>query len=60
MEEYKHFGVRIEKELFKKFKIVCIYEGRSLSRQVWYMIKCRVEEHEKENGKIVFNNERDR
>ncbi len=53
MKEQKHFSVRIEEELLKKFRIVCIIEGRSLSGQIGYMIRRCVEQFERENGEIV-------
>ncbi len=52
MKKQKHFGISIEEELLQKFKVVCVFEGRSLPKQVWYMIKCCVEQFEKENGEI--------
>ena len=55
MKKQKHIGVRLEEELLRKFKILCIYEGRSVPKQIWYMIKCSIEQFETENGRIVFD-----
>lgn len=52
MGKERHFGLRIEDELLKKFRYVCDYNGRSANGQLLYMIRKSVVEYEKENGKI--------
>lgn len=52
MKEEKHFGLRVEEKLLKKFRYVCEYEGRSANSQILYLIKKCVIEYEKEHGKI--------
>ena len=54
MKNMRRIGIRIDEELLRKFKIFCIYEGRSVNRQVGYLIKTAVADFEKENGTVVF------
>lgn len=56
MKDEKHFGLRIDGELLKKFHYVCDYEGRSANGQILYLIRKSVLEFEKENGKIETEN----
>ena len=53
----RHFGLRIDDELLKKFRYVCEYEGRSANGQILYLIRRCVAEYEKENGKINLSQE---
>lgn len=48
----RHFGLRIDDELLKKFRYVCEYEGRSANGQILFMIRQLVAEFEKEHGAI--------
>ena len=48
----KHFGLRIEADLLRKFRYVCDYEGRSANSQILYLIRQCIAEFEKKNEKI--------
>ncbi len=52
MKNEKHFGLRIEETLLKKFRYVCGYEGRSANSQILHLIKKCVSEYEQERGEI--------
>ena len=52
MEIERHFGLRIEDELLRKFRYVCEYDGRSANGKILYMIRRCVEDFEKEHGPI--------
>ena len=52
MEEKKHLSIRMDGELHNKLQFVAAYEGRSMSRQILYLIKPCVREFEKEHGPI--------
>lgn len=56
MKNEKHFGLRIDAELLKKFRYVCEYDGRSANGKILYMIRCCIADFEKEHGKIDFEN----
>lgn len=51
----RHFGLRIEDELLKKFRYVCEYDGRSANAQMLRLIRQYVNEYEKENGNIEID-----
>ena len=44
MKVERHFGLRIEDELLRKFRYVCEYDGRSANAQILYMIRKCVQE----------------
>lgn len=46
------YTLRISKQLLDKFGYVAEYEGRTKNKELEQMIKKRVAEFEKENGKI--------
>ena len=52
MEEKKHLSIRMDGELHNKLQFVAAYEGRSMSRQILYLINQCVREFEKERGPI--------
>ena len=52
MEEKKHLSIRMDGELHNKLQFVAAYEGRSISRQILYLINQCVREFEKEHGPI--------
>ncbi len=53
----KHFGLRIDEKLLKKFRYVCAYEGRSANRQLLQLIIKCIAEYEEKHGKIEFDEE---
>lgn len=46
------FTLRTDRVLFRKFRYVAEYEGRSANKEIEQFIKRRVAEFEKEHGKI--------
>ena len=46
------YKLRTDKVLFRKFRYVAEYEGRSANKEIEQFIKRRVAEFEKEHGKI--------
>lgn len=46
------YTLRMDRILFAKFRYIAEYEGRSANKEIEQMLKKRVEEFEKENGKI--------
>ena len=53
----KHIGLRINGELHEKFRYVSQYDGRSANGEILYLIRKRIEEFEKEHGKIELTKE---
>ncbi|MBQ8532178.1 MAG: Arc family DNA-binding protein [Clostridia bacterium] len=56
MDNEKHFGLRIDDKLLKKFRHVCEYDGRSANSKILVMIRQCVAEYEKEFGEIKLDN----
>ncbi len=52
MKIERHFGLRIDDELLKKFHQVCEYDGRSANGQILHLIRKNIAEYEKEHGEI--------
>ena len=48
----KHLGLHVDPELHDKLKYLAAYEGRSINREVLYLIRREIEAFEKEHGKI--------
>lgn len=46
------FTLRVNKNLLDKFGYIAEYEGRTKNKELEQMIKKRIAEFEKENGKI--------
>lgn len=57
MKVERHFGLRIDDELLRKFRYVCEYDGRSANGKILVMIRQCVAEYEKEHGPIVLEDE---
>ena len=47
------YTLRINRELFKKFRYVADSEGRSANREIEYFMKQRIKEYEDKNGIIT-------
>ncbi len=56
MKNEKHFTLRIEDDLLKKFRYVCSYNGRSANAQILYLIRNHSAKFEKEYGEINIKN----
>lgn len=52
MKDTKFLSVRIDRELYDKFRYVAEYEGRSMNGQVLLLIRSCVREFEEEYGAI--------
>ena len=55
----KHFGLRIDDSLLKKFRYICAYVGRSANAQIIQLIIKFIQSYEKEHGKIDLNEEKE-
>lgn len=54
-EELLRYTLRIDRELFAKFRYVAEYEGRSANKEIEQMLKKRVAEFEKKHGEIQLD-----
>lgn len=57
MKKERHFGLRIDDTLLKKFRYVCEYYGRSANMQLIQTIRHIVDKFEKEHGEIYIDND---
>ena len=48
----KHFGLRIDEQVLKKFRYVCAFKGRSANSQIIQLILKCIEEYESVHGEI--------
>ena len=53
MQKISHLGIKMDPELHDKFMVVSDYEGRSMSRQILYLMTAYVREFETAHGKIT-------
>ncbi|NMA91513.1 MAG: hypothetical protein GX973_00115 [Firmicutes bacterium] len=51
----KHFSIRINEELLKKFHYVAKYEDRSASGQIMFLINTCVREFEEKYGPVELD-----
>lgn len=56
-EELLRYTLRIDRELFAKFRYVAEYEGRSANKEIEQMLKKRVAEFEKKHGEIQLDDD---
>ena len=54
MSVEKHFGLRIDDELLKKFRYACSYDDRYANSQILVLIKNYIKEFEEKHGEIKF------
>ena len=52
MQKTKHFGLRIEPIIHTKLIYISQYEGRSINRQILYLIQKCIREFEEIHGTI--------
>ena len=57
VKDEKHLGLRIDVETHGKLKSLAEYEGRSINREVLYLIRQAIIKHEKEHGKLEIPKE---
>ena len=55
MKDRTHLSIRMNNELHDKFKYVSAYEGRSMSKQVLYLLTRCVRDFEAEHGPIALS-----
>ncbi|MDE7399553.1 MAG: Arc family DNA-binding protein [Oscillospiraceae bacterium] len=53
--ELLRYTLRMDRNLFAKFRYVAEYEGRSANKEIEQMIRKRVEKFEKINGEILLS-----
>lgn len=56
-DNFIRYTLRIDKDLFSKFKYIAESEGRSANRSLEQYIKKRVAKYEEENGIIEIEKE---
>ncbi len=56
-DELLRYTLRIDRELFAKFRYVAEYEGRSANKEIEQMLKKRVAEFEKKHGEILLDDD---
>jgi len=59
MKDEKHFGLRINSDLLRKFRYVCAFDGRSANAQILVLIRRYIANYEEKQGKIPDANEED-
>lgn len=52
-EKEVKFSLRVDRDIFDKFRYVADYDARSLNKQLVYLIKKNIAEFEKEHGTIT-------
>ena len=53
MNDKVHLSIRMNRELHDKVQYVAAYDGRSMSKQILYLITTCVRDFEKEHGPIT-------
>jgi len=54
-DDLLRYTLRVDRELFQKFRYVAEYEGRSANKEIEQMLKKRVADFEKKHGEIEFD-----
>lgn len=55
MENILRYTFRVNRALFKKFRYIAEYEGRSANKEIEQYIKRRVRDFEKQYGEIIVS-----
>ena len=55
-DQLLRYTLRVNRELFAKFRYIAEYEGRSANREIEQHMKQRVKKFEEEHGKIEITN----
>ncbi len=53
-EKWVRYSLRIDRDLFRKFRYVAENEGRSANKEIEQMLKMRVKKFEEKNGEIIL------
>ena len=56
-ENILRYTLRVNKNLFEKFRYVAEYSGRSANKEIEQLMKMKVEKFEKEHEKIELPND---
>lgn len=56
-DQLVRYTLRVNRELFKKFRYIAEYEGRSANKEIEQYMKRRVAKFESEHGTIVIKTE---
>ncbi|MDR1629730.1 MAG: TraY domain-containing protein [Oscillospiraceae bacterium] len=59
MDRILRYTFRVNRALFKKFRYIAEYEGRSANKEIEQYIKRRVREFEKLHGEISVSEKED-
>lgn len=59
VDDMLRYTLRVNRNLFKKFRYVAQYEGRSANKEIEQFMKRCVHEFEEKHGKIDVSNEKD-
>ena len=51
-KQNKHLGIEIEPATHRKIKYIAAREGRSLNKQILYLVRQCIRDFEEENGEI--------
>lgn len=51
-DKFVRYTLRVDRELFRKFRYVAAYEGRSANKEIEQYLKLRVSKFEREHGEI--------
>lgn len=51
-KQNKHLGIEIEPAIHRKIKYIAAREGRSLNKQILYLVRQCIRDFEEENGEI--------
>ncbi len=54
-----HLSIRLRPEIHDKFKYVSAYEGRSMSKQILYLVNQCIRDFEKQHGPIELSPDED-
>ncbi len=58
MDDKAFLTIRMDRKLHDKFQSIAAYEGRSMSRQVLYLVNQYVQGFEKKNGPVESINKK--
>lgn len=58
MDDKAFLTIRMDRKLHDKFQSIAAYEGRSMSRQVLYLVNQYVQSFEKKNGPVESINKK--
>ena len=57
MDEILRYTLRVNRQLFRKFRYIAESEGRSVNKEIEQFMKRSVRDFEKEHGEIVLTDQ---